>query len=251
MKFDYFYNRDGERYSFYMLPKVLIYDDLFKTLSSDAKILYACLLDRTDLSYKNDWRDSAGRVFIIFTIEEIMESLNKSNKTAVKIMKELEDIGLVERIRQGLGKPNLIYVMDFMTPFVSECKSYTSEVNNLHSRNVNATSQEMKKIQRTNTNYSKTEITKTDLNKGKTTLGYFQNVYLSDEELSNLEAMLGYQLDNYIERLSSYLKSTGSEYKDHQATILSWFHKDQGNRNIANTGSNIPTLEDYNEGDFL
>jgi predicted transcriptional regulator len=251
MKFDYFYHREGEKFSFYILPKVLIYDDLFRELSSDAKILYACLLDRMDLSNKNGWRDSDGRVFIIFTIEEIMKSLNKSNKTAVKIMKELDDIGLIERKRQGLGKPNLIYVMDFMTPFLSECKSYTSEVKNLHSRNVKATSQEMKKVQRTNTNNNNTDITNTDLNKGKAVYGYFQNVYLSDEELMNLQTLLGYRLDNYIERLSSYLKSTGGNYDDHHATILSWFHKDQGNRNNANTGSNIPTLEDYNEGDFL
>lgn len=251
MKFDYFYHREGERFSFYMLPKILIFDDLFKELSSDAKILYVCLLDRIDLSNKNGWRDSEGRVFIIFTIEEIMKSLNKSNKTAVKIMKELDDIGLIERKRQGLGKPNLIYVMDFMTPFTPECKSYTAKVKTLHSRNVNSTSQEMKKIQRTNTNNNKTDIKNTDLNKGKTSYGYFQNIYLSDEELINLEATLGYRLDNYIERLSSYLKSTGSHYQDHHATILSWFHKDLGDRNNANTGSDVPTLKDYSEGDFL
>ncbi|NLJ88071.1 MAG: replication initiator protein A, partial [Epulopiscium sp.] len=82
MDFDYFYRRDGERYSFYMLPKVLVTDDRFKNLSSDAKVLYSCLLDRNTLSNKNGWIDEEERVYIIFTINEIMECLNKSNRTA-------------------------------------------------------------------------------------------------------------------------------------------------------------------------
>lgn len=249
MNFDYFYHRESEKFSFYILPKLLIYDDLFKELSSDAKILYACLLDRMDLSSKNGWRDSDGRVFIIFTIEEIMESLNKSNKTAVKIIKELDDIGLIQRKRQGLGKPNLIYVMDFMTPFLPECKSYTSEMKNLHSRSVKSTFQEVKKVQGTNTNNNKTDITKTDLNNGKKAFGTFNNVYLSAEELKRLNETIGLRLENYIERLSTYLKSTGGHYNDHHATILSWFHKDQGSKN--NVGNNIPTNDDYSKGDYL
>ncbi|WP_458524100.1 replication initiator protein A [Gardnerella vaginalis] len=117
MNFDYFYNRDGDRFSFFMLPKVLVTDEAFKGLSSDAKILYSCLLERTNLSYKNKWIDDEKRVYIIFTVEEIMTMLNKSNKTAVKILNELDSntggIGLIERKRQGLGKPNIIYVKDF------------------------------------------------------------------------------------------------------------------------------------------
>ena len=75
MNFDYFYNRDTERFSFYMLPKVLVTEDLYKNLSSDAKILYACLLERSSLSFKNDWIDEQGRVYIVFTVEEIMKTL--------------------------------------------------------------------------------------------------------------------------------------------------------------------------------
>ena len=249
MRFDYFYHREGERYSFYMLPKILIYDDLFKELSSDAKILYACLLDRIDLSDKNGWRDSEGRVYIIFTIEEIMGAINTSNKTAVKILNELEGIGLIKRKRQGLGKPNLIYVMDFMSGFEVECKSYTSEVKKVHSRSVKSTFQEVKNLQRTNTNNNKTDITKTDLNKGKKSFGTYKNVFLSDEDMNRLKTTLGLRVENYIERLSTYLKSTGGHYDDHCATILSWFHKDQGNKH--DTGSNIPTNDDYNKGDYL
>lgn len=136
MDFDYFYNRDSESFSFYMLPKVLLTENLYKNLSSDAKILYVCLLERSSLSFKNDWIDEQGRVYIVFTVEEIMKMLNKSNKTVVKILNELDvnakGIGLIERKRQGLGKPNTIYVKEFTSVFRSECKNYTSEVKNLH-----------------------------------------------------------------------------------------------------------------------
>lgn len=89
MEFDYFYNRDGDRFSYYMLPKIIVTDERFKNLSSDAKILYSCLLERTSLSFKNKWLDEENRVYIIFTVEEIMEILGRSNKTAVKILNEL------------------------------------------------------------------------------------------------------------------------------------------------------------------
>ena len=71
MEFDYFYNRDGDRFSYYMLPKIIVTDERFKNLSSDAKILYSCLLERTSLSFKNKWLDEENRVYIIFTVEEI------------------------------------------------------------------------------------------------------------------------------------------------------------------------------------
>ena len=239
MDFDYFYNRDMERFSFYMLPKVLVTEDLYKNLSSDAKILYACLLEHSSLSFKNDWIDEQGRVYIVFTVEEIMKMLNKSNKTAVKILNELDantkGIGLIERKRQGLGKPNIIYVKDFMSVFHSECKNYTSEVKNLHS---------------SNTNINKHDYSNTDFSKGQTGFGTFQNASLTEKETKKLKEILGYQFDNYIQRLSAYIQSTGKTYKDHKATILSWFYKDQGTKKADKT-SNIPIWEEYDKGEHL
>ena len=114
LEFDYFYKRDLERFQFFMLPKILVMGEQFKTISSDAKILYACLFDRISLSAKNDWLDKEGRIYIIFTIEEIMKTINRSRPTAVKALDELDKntrgIGLIERKRLGFGKPNIIYV---------------------------------------------------------------------------------------------------------------------------------------------
>ena len=115
MMFDYFYGQQSEQYQFLQVPLMLIKEKEFKKLSGDAKILYSLLLNRTFLSIKNDWKDDQGRVYIYFTLEEIMEDLNCGKDKAVKSMKELKDIKLIESVRQGLGKPNIIYVKNFAT----------------------------------------------------------------------------------------------------------------------------------------
>ena len=97
-------------FSFYRIPKALFTDARIRGISAEAKILYGLLLDRMGLSVKNGWTDDTGRVYIIFTTEEIMEALYCADNKATKLMKELESCGLIERKRRGLGKPSLIYV---------------------------------------------------------------------------------------------------------------------------------------------
>lgn len=115
MTYDYFYNNENEQYQFLQMPWLLIKDEQFKTLMSDAKILYSLLLNRTFLSKKNGWIDEQGRVYLIYTVEEIKEDLNCGREKAIKSMQALAKIGLVQTIRRGLGKPNLIYVKNFAT----------------------------------------------------------------------------------------------------------------------------------------
>lgn len=116
-KFDYYYGSQADQFSFFRLPKLLIRDKRFKDVSSDAKILYGILLDRMSLSMKNRWMDDENRVYIIFKISEIMEEFDCSERKAVEMLAELDTnsgVGLIEKKRQGLGKPNLIYVKNFV-----------------------------------------------------------------------------------------------------------------------------------------
>lgn len=118
MKFDYYYGIEAEQFSFYRVPRLLIKDVRFKGLSSDAKLLYGMMLDRMSLSMKNGWLDDENRAYIIYTIDAIMEDLGCAKATCVKIMKELDTengIGLIEKKRRGLGKPDIIYVKNFST----------------------------------------------------------------------------------------------------------------------------------------
>ena len=117
IRFDYFRGMEAEQYSFYRVPKVLFTTECFKPLSCEAKVLYGLMLDRMSLSIRNRWIDEEDRVYIIFTVEEIAELLNCGTQKAVKIVKELDSdkgIGLIEKKRLGLGRPNVIYVKNFM-----------------------------------------------------------------------------------------------------------------------------------------
>ena len=113
MTLDYFYGQAGKLFSFYRIPKALFQEQRFQNLSTDAKTLYGILLDRMSLSVKNEWFDKQGRVFIIFTIEDVKRSLCCADNKATKLLRELENFGLIERKRRGLGKPSLVYVKNF------------------------------------------------------------------------------------------------------------------------------------------
>ena len=117
LQFNYYYGIEAEQFSFYRVPRLLIKDKRFKGLSSDAKLLYGLMLDRMSLSMKNGWLDKENRAYIHYTVENIMEDLGCSRGTCIKILAELDSkkgIGLIEKKRQGLGRPDIIYVKNFV-----------------------------------------------------------------------------------------------------------------------------------------
>lgn len=114
--FPYYRGCEAEQYAFYRIPKLLISDDRFRAISTDAKLLYGLMLDRMSLSIKNGWIDSEDRVYIYFPVEEVMELMNCKSEKATRLLAELDGkkgIGLIERVRQGQGKPSIIYVKNF------------------------------------------------------------------------------------------------------------------------------------------
>ena len=172
LQFDYYRGMEAEQYTFYRIPKVLFTAECFKSLSCEAKVLYGLLLDRMSLSIKNRWFDEEDRVYIIFTVEEIAELMNCGTQKAVRLLKELDadkGIGLIEKKRLGLGKPNVIYVKNFIIRQTEdkerEEKQGGMPINaqnseNHNSRVVKTTIQEFRKSQS-----NKTDINKTDLSK--------------------------------------------------------------------------------------
>ena len=114
--YEFFHGGAGKHFNFFQLPEELVFNDCFKELSTDAKVLYCIMLKRVGLSYKHGWMDSAGRTYIIYTLEEAMRVFRCANQKATKLFNELEAVGLIEKTRQGQGKPDLVYVKDFATP---------------------------------------------------------------------------------------------------------------------------------------
>lgn len=145
--------------SFFKFPKPFIYDEKYKTLSNNAKMLYMLLFDRLELSLKNGWHDKEGNVFQYYTNEQLMIDLNcNSNKTIIKIKKELKDAGLMTEVRQGMNLPNRIY-LDALNGSV---ESTFQEVQKVHIGSVENTLSEVQKV-----HTIKTENTNTENNNNK------------------------------------------------------------------------------------
>ena len=161
--YDYFYGPEGEQFSFIRVPKIFFENEAYRSMSAEAKILYGFLLDRVSVSLKNGWKDDQNRIFIICTIEEIMEKIGCGNKKAIQLLSELEDkIGLIERKRQGLGKPNLIYVKNFIRTVDNTGQRHFLKCQNDTSGSVRTTSLEMSESHGSNTNLSNTDMSKTE-----------------------------------------------------------------------------------------
>ena len=186
LQLDYYYGIEAEQFSFYRVPRLLIKDERFKKLSSDAKLLYGLMLDRMSLSIKNEWFDEDNRAYIIYTIDSIMEDLGCGKEKAVKVLAELDSvkgIGLVEKVRRGLGKPDIIYVKNFA--------SLAENVDEKKSRNTD-------KI---------TEVGKTDFKKSENRTSRSPEIELQEVGESNLK-----KSENRTKRVSQYVLKDEKEF---------------------------------------
>lgn len=158
MKFDYFYNEQSESYSFYRIPKLLFTEEMFETLTVEARVLYGLLLDRIGLSRQHGWIDEMGRVYVYYTIDQIKMALRCGNTKACRLLKELDAFGLTERKKQGLCKPSIIYVKDFLR-FPKREQQYSQNENTGITKTGIPEGSEWESI---NTDNKDTDINKTD-----------------------------------------------------------------------------------------
>lgn len=214
------------------LPKFLLTEDLKQT----SQLTYALLLDRVTLSQANGWQDSQGRIFVVFPLAKIAKALGKGPTSVKDALAELEEHGLIRRQRAGPGQPNRIYVLlpDGLeighpkagTPAirgpavrpsdgqVSGCQMVGNPAtNNLRNNNLN------------HNNLSGTADE-------RQTYGQYQNVLLTGNDVKRLEADFPGIWKEYVERLSTYMRSTGKRYQDHAATIRLWIQKDKTKEGI-------------------
>ena len=185
VEFDYFHDYESEQFAFYRIPKVLFTDDYFRNLSSDAKVLYGLMLDRMALSIKNRWIDESNRVYIIFSLEQVMKYMNCGRDKGMKTLAELDTkkgIGLIERVKQGFGKPDIIYVKSFVMKKKPESIEPETEGRELQFDEVGTAdlSQSEKSTYR-GREYRSPEVGKTDPNDT-----YYNNTDLSDNDRNNI-----------------------------------------------------------------
>ena len=207
--------------SFFKFPKPFIYDEKYKTLSNNAKMLYMLLFDRLELSLKNGWHDKEGNVFQYYTNEQLMIDLNcNSNKTIIKIKKELKDAGLMTEVRQGMNLPNRIY-LDALNGSV---ESTFQEVQKVHIGSVENTLSEVQKVHTIKTENTKTEINNNKLSICKEVISYlnlkakknFKVDTASHQKFIKARLKEGYVLEDFKKVVDIMVaKWQGTEYEQY------------------------------------
>ena len=181
VQFEYFYGNQAEQFAFYRIPKLLITSPEFKRVSDSAKLLYGLMLDRMSLSIKNGWVDDENRAFIYFTTNDVMEQMCCGTEKATKLLAELDvekGIGLIERKKQGQGKPAIVYLKKF----------YVDD--NGNDRNARLSEIEIPDFRKSkvktfeNRNTRLSEVESADFRESKCNYNKYNNTYVNDTEKS-------------------------------------------------------------------
>ncbi len=207
-KSDYYYGKEANQYIFYRIPKMLFTEPYFCKMSNDSKILYGLMLDRMGISGKNNWRDENNRIFIYFTLEDIQKYLNCSHTKGVKLTAELENMNLIESVKQGQGKPTRIYIKKF---FTSANKTYqqkfTDYPQSYPQESQNFTKQEMQTCENEKSGLPKigsTDISKTDTNNNNYNNNEFNNIECNkSKSMSCHNEITDYDYDNDLKHNNS------------------------------------------------
>lgn len=183
IQFDYFYGNEAEQFTFYRIPKILVTSPTFKRVSDSAKLLYGLMLDRMGLSIRNGWVDDENRAYIFFTTNDVMEQMCCGTEKATKLLAELDGekgIGLIERKKQGQGKPAIIYLKKF----------YISENND---RDLRLSETEIPDFRKSkvktfeNRNPRLSEVESTDFRESKSNYNKYNNTDFNYTEKNNTE----------------------------------------------------------------
>ena len=204
---------------FYQLPKYLFEDAYFKKMSAEAKIMYALLKDRFELSLQNEWIDKNNNIYFIFSNKHLCEYLGYAEQKIIKLKKELISFNLLTQERVGLNKPNRLYLLK---PNYDIKASHTKELPNSQfqnnefgsSRTVNLSGQELPNSQsndteNNDTDYIKTESNDTnDLNDNKLTFpSNHTNHSNHDNSNFNNEALKFQLLEELPQSIKNYLSN--------------------------------------------
>lgn len=224
-----FFKKNTPLPPFIPLPRFMIASEH----SINAKLLYGLLLNRTLLSQKSGWVSEDGNVYVIYTIKQMADDLNRSERTVKTALNELENAGLITRIRQGWNRANHIFlhlpdgVQISSPPEGNICPMEVQETSPCMGQNLppSNTEQEYKNMIQT----EKGEI--------RRRYGQYQNVFLSEKQLAALEADYPDRYADYINRLSAYMEVNGKHYANHYATIRKWLDEDNKVKPVKNYDS--------------
>lgn len=190
MNFNYFYGNQADQFSFIRIPRQLLLDEVFASLSLPAKVLYSVLLDRMGLSMKNKWFDKDNKVYIIYQIAEIQKDLGFSKKKAMDYLTELEQFGLIEKKKRGFGLPNIIYVKSFMMQpaFSRGSENGTSVENSEMCRSIENGTSEMPEWNLRGSETATSEVSNRAPHEVPKQAPLYNKTYMNENNQSNIES---------------------------------------------------------------
>ena len=224
-----FFKKNTPLPPFIPLPRFMIASEH----SINAKLLYGLLLNRTLLSQKSDWVSEDGNVYVIYTIKQMADDLNRSERTVKTALNELENAGLITRIRQGWNRANHIFLH-----LPDGVQISSPPEGNICPMEVQKTSPCMgQNLPPSNTEQEYKNMIQTEKGEIRRRYGQYQNVFLSEKQLAALEADYPDQYTAYIEKLSAYMEVNGKHYANHYATIRKWLDEDNKAKPVKNYDS--------------
>lgn len=222
------------------LPPYMMYPKFLLTqhISETAKLIYVLLLDRARLSAtKHEYTDRNGRVYIYYPIEDMADDIHKSRTTVKNVLAALEDSRLIVRVHQGIGQASKIYVKVHIETkdrnvALTRSENGLSEDSFLSNRGQKIVLSEVRNVSGSKNDINKNNIVRMR-EQERSARGSQKNVYISDEEYEALSAEFT-ECDEYIERLSLYMASTGKDYSSHAATVRKWILQDKPKKQERN-----------------
>ena len=190
MEFDYYYGSQADQFSFIRIPRMLLTEDTFSSLTLQSKMLYSVLLDRMSLSMKNGWFDEENRVYIIYQISEIQTDLGFSKRKAMDYLSELEEFGLVKKKKRGFGLPNIIYVKSFMAHQSSQRSNEmgTSKEKDVVHRSIEMGTPEVMNKHLRGVETDTSEVSKNGLQEVPKTVPLYNKTYMNYNNQSNMKS---------------------------------------------------------------
>lgn len=264
MGYENYYADTVEQFSFFQYPYEILLNDEFADLSAEAKTLYCVMRNRLQLSRANKWLDDTGRVYIIFTITEIMKVFKCSRDKAVRTVKELEKIGLIEKSKvTKLGTPSLIYVNNFMARKKVTTKGFETSPKIRLDQSENQTrdqsENQTRPVRKSDSSYiNNNYINNSYINEGysadksaqttpvKNSYGKHNNVLLTDKQYNELKTRYT-DYEEKINNMSEYLEGSGKKYKNHFVMINRWAKEDgkKSKSKVVTNSFNSIQRQDY------
>ena len=218
-QYKYFHNMESMRFSHYQIPKMLFVDEKIKGISNTAKMAYSFLLDRSMLSYKNGWKDKDGRIYVQYPQKELQQMLGCSIRTVKSALSELDlnkGVGLIDRTRQGMNNPDLIYVLDYGTELKYSRNNIVETVENKDLNttvNIGGAKSEHQEVQNLNIGGAKSEHLY--INNTNSSHTYFSNTQSVSHIKSSIQEKGQTDRQTNQIKFSSIINAIGFDFERH------------------------------------